>query len=506
MRLNAASDLHINAFNGAVITELDSGMTNGVAEDRGGVRYITQRPSIDVFEDASAQSAGSRGRGIYYWADGSALYIINDGTLYKADQASSISTSPTAGTKKCTFVELGDFLYLVDTENSQLFKITTGDTVTEVTDTDFPPQQAPAVNLAYSAVVLNNYLYVLGVNGVLYNSALSDGTTWGALDFKEAERSPDAGIAIGKHHDNVVAYGASTIEFFWDAANATGSPLNRRQDVSYNIGCSSGETLWEGGDRSFFIGVNFSGALGVYTLEQFQIRKISTTTLDSFLTQTIVKENYLAVGSGLSAQGHIYYTLSIYHVSTDIVPDITLVYDDTTGLWGEWETTVNNLTKFPLVSWTKRFGTSERFGEGILSNGDLITLNDNLTPQDTLLSSGWVETGWVETGWVSRTGGSSTGIALKSRLGMTDLGTDLHKYPMSYRPVNDLTPNTQTLTLKWADENNSSFSSGKTFDTSIYQKTYRNGRFRRRNHEIQYSGTDVLRLEAIEVELPIGDN
>jgi len=506
MRLPVASNLHINAFSGAGITELESGMTNAVAEKRGETVYITQRPSIDVFEDAGAHISDARGRGIYYWDTASALYIVNDGTLYKNSQSNSISTSPTAGTQKCKFVEIGTTLVLLDAENDQGFTITSGDTVTEITDTDFPPKQTPALPLAHGGAVLDKYLFVMTTSGIIHNCDIDAAATWGALDFLEAERENDGGVYLGKHHDNIVAYGVSTIEFFHDTANSAGSPLTRRQDVSYNIGCSSGETVWEEGDRSFFIGVNYSGALGVYTMEQFQVRKVSTSTLDSYLTQAIVKDGYAAVGSGLSAQGHIYYLLTIHTTPSDIVPDITLVFDDTTGIWGEWKTSINDITNFPVVAWTKRQGVIERYGEGILTNGDLITINDDLSPSDTLLASSYIATDYVETGYITESSGSGTAITMKSRLGTMDGGTNLHKYPESIRHVSDITPNAQDLIIRWSNEGNTSFNTGRTLDTSKYQKKHRLGRFRRRNHELEYSGTDVLRIEALEMPLNTGNN
>ena len=133
MRLSPVADLHINAFTGGTITELGSGITNGVVEKKivngQEVFYLTQRPSIDVFEDASDLSSGSRGRGIIYWDLATALYIINDGTLYKSSQSNSISTAPTAGTTKCHFFVLGTKLILVDPANNEAFTVTTGDTV-----------------------------------------------------------------------------------------------------------------------------------------------------------------------------------------------------------------------------------------------------------------------------------------------------------------------------------------------------------------------------------------
>ena len=158
------------------------------------------------------------------------------------------------------------------------------------------------------------------------------------------------------------------------------------------------------------------------------------------------------------------------------------------------------------MAWTKRGGASERFGEGILTNGDLISVNDSLGVQDTLLGATYVTTGYVADGYVQNTADTGTAIEMKSRLGMTDLGTNKHKYPSEYRQVGDTTANSQTLTLKWANENNSTFTTGKTTDTSKYQKMTRCGRFRRRNHELIYAGTDRIRLEAIEAEIPVGDN
>ena len=294
MRIPLAPNLHINAFNGATITEKDSGITNGIVEKRGDILYTTQRPSIDVFEDASVNVSDARGRAIYHWDTANDLYFLNNDTIYKNSHASVVSSTPTAGTKQCRFGEIGGYLVLIDAENDQAFTITTGDVVTEITDSNFPPKLGTPVGLAYGGAALDNYLFVLGEDGIIYNSNLADPTTWTALDYLEAERSPDGGIYLGKHHDNLVAYGVRTIEFFWDARNSTGSPLNRRQDTAYQIGCTSGESVWEEGDRAFFVGNDFSGSLKVYTLENFGISRISTATIDSYLTQVVTKEGYFS--------------------------------------------------------------------------------------------------------------------------------------------------------------------------------------------------------------------
>ena len=506
INLPLAVDLTINGFSGGAITELESGITNGVIEKVGNRLFLTQRPSIDIFEDASAQSAGSRGRGIFYWDGNSALYIVNDGTLYKDSQSNSISTLPTASHKKCKFLVLDTLLIMIDAVNDEAFTISTSDTVTKITDLQFPPNLTPAVGLAHGGVVLDGYLFVLGENGYIYNSVLETAGSFEPLDLLNAERSPDGGAYLGKHHDNIVAFGVATIEFFYDAGNTTGSPLNRRQDVAYNTGCSDGESVWEVGDRTFFVSTNESGALGVHVLENFNIRKISNSSIESFLSQVIAKDGYSVTGSGFTAQGHTFYIMTVYSVSTDIVPAISLVYDDTTGLWGEWESTANGLTKFPIVDWTIRTGIVPRYGEGILSNGDLITINDNFSPQDTLLASQYVADDYVDTGYVVDSGAAGTAITLKARLGHYDGGVNNKKFMKDLRHVGNLTTASQNLIIRWADENNASFNTGRTIDVSKFQKITKCGHFRRRNHELEYAGTEVVRLDRLEGNADIGNS
>ena len=247
------------------------------------------------------------------------------------------------------------------------------------------------------------------------------------------------------------------------------------------------------------MGVNYSGALGVYTLENFQIRKISTSTLDSFLTQSIVKSGISVTGSGLSSGGHIFYLLTVHTTPSDISPSMTLVYDDTTGLWGEWDIDVNGIDKFPLVSWTKRSGATERAGEGILSNGDLITLNDDLTPQDTLLGDSYIADGYIQAGYYASNSGDGSPIVMKSRTGMNDFGSQEYKFPQKIQTAGDQTSTSQNITIRWANEKNT-FNTGRTVDLSTNNALHRIGRFIRRNHEIEYSGTEQVFIEGIDVD------
>lgn len=494
MNISLTPNLEIEAFAGAVVTRMASGITNGMVVKRGGDRLaLTQRPSVDIFERASDHVADAKGRGIFYWEISGSLYIVNNDTVYKNSHSNAIGTiSP--GTGKCYMTQLDNYLILVDPENNEAYTITGADVVAKIVDVDFP------ATLAHGVEVMNGRCYVLDEDGFLYGSDIGNPTSWSALNYVNAERAPDGGIYIGKHYDNIVVFGPRTTEFFYDAANPAGSVLNRRQDVFFNIGCHDGQSIWQEGDRIFFIGVDPSGALGAYVMGGWQWKKISSDSMDSLLATPLVKDGYSIAGAGFTSRGHTFYMLTFYYLQGDVAPDATYVFDSTSGLWGLWDMSILGHSCFPIMNWTQRYGILPRYGEGILSNGDLITLTDDLVPQDSLHALQYLLDGYVDPGYVTNAGAEGTPIVMKVRTGMQDFGSQQMKTMKGLGVLADRTINSNTLTIRWANENSdtASFNAGRTIDTRNYQRLLRLGRFRRRNFELEYAGTDQIFLEALE--------
>lgn len=507
MRLPAYANLHINAFSGGAITDLESGMLNGVVVKSGSGDYITQRPSVDVFEDASVTVADAKGRGIYRWDSAPGTYFVNANKIYKNTYATVIGTI-TTGTQKCYFFEVGTLLVLLDPQNNQGWTITVGGVLAEITDLDFPPKQTPARGIAFGGAVLDGYLFVLAEDGTIYNSSLKDAVTWNALSFVDAERQTDGGVYLGIHHDNLVVFGARSIEFFYDAQGASpASPLARRQDVYHAIGCASGESVYQDGDVIYFVGNDSSGSLGVYRMASFAIEKISTPTMDAFLTKSVVSDGYSILGSGLSGEGSTQYILTMYLLSGTVQSLVSLSYNSVSGLWSEYRTAVSGHTHFSLVAWTTRSGINPRIGEGIFSNGDLFTVIDNLSPVDTIGGTGWVAAGWVAAGWVvaaAAAGANGVNIQMKTRLGQFDGGTTIKKKAANLSAVIDKTVNASTLTVRWSDENGKAFNQGREINTAVYEKINATGSFRRRNFELEAAGNERLKLYALEGDIVAG--
>ena len=110
-------------------------------------------------------------------------------------------------------------------------------TITKITDADYPAVTVPGV--AY----LDGYFFVMDANGTIYNSGLEAPLAWNSLDFINCEAEPDGGMAIAKYLNYVVGFGNWTTQFFYDAANATGSPLAVIQSATIQIGCANGYSV-----------------------------------------------------------------------------------------------------------------------------------------------------------------------------------------------------------------------------------------------------------------------
>jgi len=505
VRLPLAVDMIIDSFSGGTITSMSTYMKNAVLEkhssDTGDRIFITQRPSINMIEDCSDTVAKVKGRATYYWPTTNAIYMVNDDTIYKGSYGTTIGTI-TSGVDKCKFLEVGSLLVLIDPQNNEGWTINSGGTLTKITDAQFPS------TIAGGGAVLDGYLFLIDDDGIIYHSDLDDATAWTAANFIEAEREPDGGTYCARHYDHIVAMGKGSIEFFYNAGNPVGAVINRRQDVYYNIGVPYQDAIWEDGDDIYFFGRTARGDYGVYLLRNFQIQRISNDTFSSFLTEVYAQNSFYPLLSGFAARGRSFLSLTLHTTPAAISPNYTFVYDSTSNIWSIWETSMSELSGvsgIPVIDWTT--STSSRFGQGILSNGDLITFKGSFDPTDTFNAQDYLENqdDYIAVDYIQPFGtDSSSAITLITRVGHIDNGTNKHKFAHSLEYIGDYTDASQTLTVRYSDTDHITFGSDRTLDLSKRQKLSRLGKYNRRTYELEYSGTEQIRMEALEIGLSGG--
>ncbi len=508
IRIPLAVDLNIEQFAGPSVTQFSSFMKNAVVEQVGPEPdtklFARHRPAFTLVNDNSTMKVA--GRGIFFWEDNSTLYYVNSDTVYRGDYT-SVGTI-TASTKKCYFTQVGTRILLTDPANNQAWTITTAHALAQVTDVDFPS------TLADGVVTLNGRAYVLDESGDIYGSDLDDGTNWQALTVINAERQPDGGIYIGPHYDHIVVFGSRTIEFFRDAGNPTGSPLSRREDVFYNVGAIAGEAIWQVGDAIYFLGTEAKGSVNVYKLEGFQLQKISSTGLNTYLTNLLYRAGKGVLFSGFQAQGKTYVLVTPYNTTTPSYSDgyYTFVHCPETGFW-HWFTSdlseVGDSTSLEIVDWTLRTGASNSLGRGITASGNIVSIYDVLGAVDLEDLASYVESDYWASGYAEAdSSGATTPIPFVIRTGPQDGDTNKWKFGRALEIVRDFTDASTDLTVKWSDaaSSDANFTGGnRTLDLSVKQKLSRLGRFIRRSHQVEYTNNQPIRLEAIELEVALGD-
>lgn len=165
---------------------------------------------------------------------------------------------------------------------------TIGNTVTDGTVTwicrgrynNFPTTTSSSVK------TLNGYIFVC-VNGDIYNSDLDLPDSWNTSDFISTEVYPDDIVALAKYKNYLVAFGENTIEFFYDAANTSGTPLARQEGILHNIGCVGQGMVTDNEDKIFWISQTSSQNYSIWTLEKFEAKKVSSPEQDGALSKQL---------------------------------------------------------------------------------------------------------------------------------------------------------------------------------------------------------------------------
>lgn len=173
---------------------------------------IYSMPGLKRFSDTGS-AYGCRG-GIKAGRLG--FYVVFGETVYKVNSGGSATAVGTVyGTDNVSMAfNKADPIEIAIVASGRQYLLV-NDLVTEIADADLP---AGAIDVVY----LDGHFIFFYSDGVMYQSALNDGTSYSALDFAEAEAKPDPSRAGGILGDRLVNFGEEGIEFFYNSGAAEG--------------------------------------------------------------------------------------------------------------------------------------------------------------------------------------------------------------------------------------------------------------------------------------------
>jgi hypothetical protein len=129
---------------------------------------------------------------------------------------------------------------------------------------------------------LDGFAFVMTSVGGIHNSQLNTISTWPASGSIDADIYPDAGVGCVRWRQYLIGFGSQSMEFFYNAGNAQGSPLTRLAHMAQRIGAVHADAITQIADTIFFCGSTSQGGLTVYQFDG-TVNRISPSEIDAVL-------------------------------------------------------------------------------------------------------------------------------------------------------------------------------------------------------------------------------
>ena len=425
-------------------------------------------------------SLSGTARGIHYWKDESKLFVAisDDVYVYNVLTGALIATLNTVfATTTSGAVGFCEFLYdtgdvkIVVTDGTTLSTIDSSNTVVAGADADMP------VHIPVP-IFLDGYLFIVKTSTAdIYNSNLNNPLLYTPGDFLTAEMRPDELSHIAVLNNYIVAFGNTSIEYFWDAAIATGSPL-QRNDTPIKLTGYIGAPA-QHGNRLFFVGENENSQPDVFMLEDFKMRSVGSEAIRRHLASLLSTSSSATSGihgNIASMGGHDFYVL---HSGLG-----TYVLEIESGVWHRWA--FKQQSTFPA-----NFIVTLNTASSALPASKCIFIlqNDNTVYR-------FVPTLYQDNG----TNFTCTLVTDKFKF-------DTYRYKFMNKLVvwASRPSSSASMSIEWSDDDYTTYTTARTVDLNDERPTLtRLGKFRERAFRITFTANQPLLLQSLEVDINLG--
>ena len=483
--------------------------------------YAETRPSLIGYSHGPENEPSVGGaRGLFYWETAESLITVYKSTVYEGIYGNTLITLDTGNKEPVYWAEYSSTqLVMTDPAANKVYVIEwNGSTLSAREITTQLQQDLQDEGIAGGVVALDNYIFLMSKAGKIYNCAVGDLETWNALDFQTTERAVDPGIYLAKQQEHVVAISSSSIEIYYDAANPEGSPLKRRDDVSFLTGAIAYNKVHTNGEKLFFIGSSRLGSYAIFFLENLRLTQISYHGLDAWVNDTLLtyKKDFV-LSSGTLGEHYLLYVTSVSDGGDHYIPVQTAVYDVPVALWGRFRTQVTEQPgyeeSFPVIAITERLGVESVGQTVMLVDGTLAIYSleyrgvdtfSGLGPYVTIDGTVAGEALYWDPGYTTTIGSdASWNINPRVVTEEWDGGTYTNKFMSRMAVVGrsrpSATDSSGNIIMRYSDDTYESWSDVRTTPAIKEWMYTRLGKCKRRAFMVGYEGTDHIRFENIEV-------
>ena len=405
-------------------------------------------------------------RGCYYWEDQDKLYIAtsDDIAIVTASTGTLVATLSTAFGTTTGTVGFCEFLFdtnntkICATDGTTLITIDSANTKVIVTDVDLPAPHIP------QPVFLDGYLFLVKTDTAdIYNSDLNNPTAWTSGDFLTAEMTADKIRAIANLNNYLIIFGSGSIEYFFDAGNAAGSPLQKYDTPHKYIGYVGG--LAKSGNDLIFVGNTNASGNQIYLARDLKVDPISTPPIRR------AAGSYTTMNAAvISYGGHDFYHLNIDSLSYQ--------YDLKTELWTR--TAFKGTEYLPII-----YAVSVNVtGVGTVS----ITAHSGSSTLYYFKPSAYRD--------------DATNFTMRIITDNQLFDTYRQKTCSRMLLLGDRSSSSANASVSWTDNDYQSYSTPRNIDMSVeFPVLTQLGQFRRRAWKIEWTQNLPMRFKHIEVDL-----
>lgn len=216
---------------------------------------------------------------------------------------------------------------------------------------------------------MDGFIFVVNAAGRLYNSDINSITSWQASSYIEANLQTDTAWTCFKYKNHILVFGNQSIEFFYNAGNAFGSPLVSRKELFSNVGIygvtAQPPNVTQIRDYVFFI----SSDQCLYTFEEFSPKNLS--------------RQGMSLGGKIGSTTYAALPLTAFPIGSDII--IHVLASNQTTL-DKWYSVTNDFFYEPNLSYTLKIVDPQNYASinvGIAvdaggTSGKVINVDDSV--------------------------------------------------------------------------------------------------------------------------------
>jgi hypothetical protein len=451
-----------------------------------------------------------------YTADGNNSTTITDikiggvnstAGLYSG-QLLAAATNIVAGTRVVS-VNAGAFTAVLDTAtNGGAFNdlAITKEPIAKIIDADF----VTTGEIVTAFVEMDGYIFYGNADGYLYNSDLNSVISWAANSRINPAMTADPPNALGRHKNMVVVFGAASMEVFYNAGYATGSPVTRAAQFYSRIGALDQRSVTTLKDDIYYAASAKYGDVAIYRLRNLSPQPISTPAMNKIIGTISATGGYIYM-SGFELGGHAYVSAFCTNQTED--EDLLLLETGEQLLLETGDGILLDADPSAAAAFAHLFVYSvdlNTWSEWDCSEATYIA-GIGSGPVNQLIATSRVDTdGKVYTIKPSSYGELYTddgaAYTMEIRTSKLDFGTENRKFVNSIRLIADDAPS-GTATLEASNDDFQTWETLGTFDMTQHEKrisrcgSHKGGRA----YRLRHSSNAPFRGEALQFDYKVGN-